>query len=99
MQVCGRRRLCLGGAAAIALALTPRPVRADGAAEYYKGRTVSFVVGSGPGGGNDSHARLLAPHLGAALGASVVVENRPGAGGLLALNQVYGAAPDGLTII
>jgi tripartite-type tricarboxylate transporter receptor subunit TctC len=99
MQVCGRRRLCLGGAAAIALSLTPRPVRADGAAEYYKGRTVSFVVGSGPGGGNDSHARLLAPHLGAALGASVVVENRPGAGGLLALNQVYGAAPDGLTIM
>ena len=69
------------------------------ASDYYKGKVVRIVVGYGPGGGYDSYSRLMAPKLEKELGATVVVENRPGGGGLLALNQVYKAAGDGLTLM
>jgi tripartite-type tricarboxylate transporter receptor subunit TctC len=95
----GRRRVCIAGAAALVGLSAVRRARAEGTASFYHGNTVRFVVGSGPGGGNDSYARLLAPHLAKALRADIVVENHPGAGGLLALNQVYVAEPDGLTIM
>ena len=58
-----------------------------------------LVVGYGPGGGYDTYARLIAPYIAHALGANVVVENQPGAGGLTALDRVYHAEPDGLTIM
>ena len=57
------------------------------------------MVGYGAGGGYDAYARLLAPHLEKRLDARVVVENRPGGGGIVALNQVAAAKPDGLTIM
>ena len=66
---------------------------------FYKGKTVRLVVGYGPGGGYDLYARLIAPYIGRVLGANVVVENQPGAGGLTALDRVYHAEPDGLTIM
>ena len=66
---------------------------------FFAGKTVRFVVGFGPGGGYDAYARMLAPYLSKTLGATVIVENRPGAGGLLALNGVYIAPPDGLTMM
>ena len=57
-----------------------------------------MVVGSGVGGGYDVFSRLIAPYLAKTLGATVVVENQPGAGGLLAINKLYAAPPDGLQI-
>jgi len=66
---------------------------------FFTGKTVRFVVGFGPGGGYDAYARMLAPYLSKTLGATVIVENRPGAGGLLALNGVYISPPDGLTMM
>src|ERR1700754_3348201 len=66
---------------------------------FFTGKTVRFVVGFGPGGGYDAYARMLAPYLSKTLGTTVIVENRPGAGGLLALNGVYIAPPDGLTMM
>ena len=69
---------------------------AERGAEFYKGKTVKFIVGVGVGGGFDAYARMLAPHIGRALDATVVVENLPGAGGMLALNQMVIAQPDGL---
>jgi tripartite-type tricarboxylate transporter receptor subunit TctC len=71
----------------------------DSEQAFFAGKTVRFVVGFGPGGGYDSYARMLAPYLSKSLGATVIVENRPGAGGLVALNGVYMAPPDGLTIM
>jgi len=62
----------------------------------YEGETAAFVVAYGAGGGYDQIARLLAPYLEDELGATVVVENRPGAGGLLAANNLFAAEPDGL---
>lgn len=75
------------------------PTGAETAAEFYKGKVVKLVVGYGPGGGYDTYARMLAPYLEERLGATVVVENRPGGGGNVALNQVAAAKPDGLTIM
>ena len=63
------------------------------------GETITFVVGVGPGGGYDAYARLLAPFLGEELGADVIVQNTPGAGGLVALNELLAAEPDGTRIM
>ena len=84
----------------LALAAPVSPVAAqDSEQAFFSGKTVRFVVGFGPGGGYDAYARMLAPYLSKVLGATVIVENRPGAGGLLALNGVYISPPDGLTMM
>jgi tripartite-type tricarboxylate transporter receptor subunit TctC len=58
-------------------------------AGFYKGKSVKIIVGYGPGGGYDIYARLIAPYIEKELGATVIVENQPGAGGLNALNRLY----------
>jgi tripartite-type tricarboxylate transporter receptor subunit TctC len=65
---------------------------------FFQGKTVRMVVGSGTGGGYDVFSRLIAPYLAKTLGTTVIVENQPGAGGLLAMNRLYTATPDGLAI-
>ncbi len=65
---------------------------------FYAGKTVRMIVGSGVGGGYDVFSRLIAPYLAKTLGATVVVDNVPGAGGLVALNKLYIAPPDGLQV-
>ncbi len=70
----------------------------DAEKAFYAGKTVRMVVGSGTGGGYDVFSRMIAPYLAKALGATVIVENQPGAGGLVALNRLYVAPPDGLQI-
>lgn len=69
-----------------------------GAESCYEGETVTFLVPYAPGGGYDLMARTLGPALEEQLGATVVVENAPGAGGLTAANTLYTAEPDGLTM-
>jgi tripartite-type tricarboxylate transporter receptor subunit TctC len=59
------------------------------------GENVRLVVGTDPGGGYDAYARLIAPYLGEELGAEVVVENQPGAGGLSAVNTMIAGEKDG----
>jgi tripartite-type tricarboxylate transporter receptor subunit TctC len=84
----------------VAFASTAAPAAAQESEQaYFAGKTVRFVVGFGAGGGYDSYARMLAPYLSKTLGANVIVENRPGAGGLLALNGLYIAPPDGLSMM
>lgn len=63
-----------------------------------EGETVTLVVPYSPGGGYDTYARLIAPYLEEELGATVVVENQDGAGGLLAINNLMTEEPDGTTI-
>lgn len=70
------------------------------AAQDFPLRQVRIVVGFAPGGANDIMARLLAQHLGARLPRTVFqVENRPGAGTLVAAEFVARAAPDGATLM
>jgi tripartite-type tricarboxylate transporter receptor subunit TctC len=71
------------------------------AADFYRGKTVTLIVGFAPGGGYDISARLVARHMGKHLpgNPNVIVENRPGAGSLVAANLVYkGLRPDGTYI-
>jgi tripartite-type tricarboxylate transporter receptor subunit TctC len=63
-----------------------------------EGETVTLVVPYTPGGGYDTYARMIAPYLEEQLGTSIVVENRDGAGGLLAINNLTNEEPDGTTI-
>ena len=64
----------------------------------FEGQTISLVVGYDPGGSYDDAARSLQPYLEQVTGATVVIENMPGAGNLIALNHISSSAPDGLTI-
>lgn len=84
---------CLSAAAAAALA---GPVAADVSA--LKNRPIHILVGFPPGGGTDTVARYLAEKMQAELGQTVLVDNRPGAGGQLAAHALKAAAPDGLTL-
>jgi tripartite-type tricarboxylate transporter receptor subunit TctC len=65
----------------------------------YPNKPVTIVVGFEPGGGTDTTARILQPVLGEQLGQQIVVENRAGAGGNIAVDHVAKAAPDGYTIV
>ena len=71
---------------------------ANAQSERYPSRPVSLVVPYGPGSANDLLARKLAPELAANLRQSVVVENKPGAGGSLGTAVIAKAKPDGYTI-
>ena len=71
------------------------------AEDFYRGKTIRFIVGAPAGGGYDTYARIVARHLGKHIpgNPSTVVENMDGAGSLIAANYVYNKAdPDGLTI-
>jgi tripartite-type tricarboxylate transporter receptor subunit TctC len=88
----------LAGAGMMLLAGTVSGANAQDGAAFYKGKTVRFIVGVGVGGGFDAYARMIAPYLSRALDATVIVENQVGAGGLVALNRVSNAPPDGLLV-
>lgn len=68
------------------------------ACSVLEGETVTIVVPYNPGGGYDAFARLIAPELEEVIGAQIVVENRPGAGGLAAVNEIVAAPDDGTRI-
>ena len=68
---------------------------------FYRGKTVSIVVGSGAGGGFDTTARLVARHIGKHIpgNPTVIVQNMPGGGGLVAANHIFNAATKDGTVI
>jgi tripartite-type tricarboxylate transporter receptor subunit TctC len=71
------------------------------AQEFYKGKTIVFIVGTAAGGGFDTYSRILARQIGKHIpgNPNTIVQNMPGAGTLIAANYIYNKAePDGLTI-
>ncbi len=83
--------------AALAAALAAVPAVAS--AQDWPSRTVRIVVPNGPGGGTDIVSRILGDALSKSLGASFVVENKPGAGTTLGAETVARAQPDGYTVL
>ena len=65
----------------------------------YPERTITVVCASGAGGAVDVTTRIITDHMAKTLGQSIVVQNDPGAGGTLAINQVAKAPPDGYTVL
>jgi tripartite-type tricarboxylate transporter receptor subunit TctC len=92
-----RREIIAGGSAAVLSALLSAPVRAQ--SDWPAGKTIKVVVPFPPGGTYDIVTRLLVQPLGTALNASVIIENKPGAGTNIGTEQVARAAPDGLTLL
>ena len=96
MAIATTRRTALALLSATALALG-----ASGAvcAQDYPNRLIKLVVGYPPGGPIDTTARIIVPRLSALLGATIIVENRPGATGAIAAKALAAAEPDGYTIM
>ena len=87
----------LFSALAIAAIFFVNPVSAS--AQGYPNKPIRILVGYAPGGGSDIIARLVAQNLQTRLGQPVVVENRAGAGGNLAIDLVAKSRPDGYTLL
>jgi tripartite-type tricarboxylate transporter receptor subunit TctC len=69
------------------------------ASDIFKGKTITYVVATSPGGGYDGYSRLTARYMEKYLpGSTFVVINRPGAGHLIGTNLIYSARPNGQTI-
>jgi tripartite-type tricarboxylate transporter receptor subunit TctC len=86
----GRRGLLGGGAALLAL-----PARAD----TYPSKQIRWVIPFAPGGNYDVTSRLVAEPMGRDLGQTVLIDNKPGAGGVVGLDNAVQAPADGYTIV
>ena len=72
---------------------------AAGDAEYFRGKTVTYIVSTAAGAGYDFHGRLVSEYMQRYLpGSTFVVKNMPGAGHIIGANYIYASKPDGLTI-
>src|SRR5215472_2145059 len=77
------------------------PALAQGADDFYKGKTINMIVGFTPGGGYDLYARALARHMPQHIPGTpnIIVENMPSAGSLTAVRHLDGTAPKDGTVI
>jgi tripartite-type tricarboxylate transporter receptor subunit TctC len=67
-------------------------------AEFFRGKTITYIVATGPGGGYDTYGRLLTMFMAKYMpGTRIIVRNVPGAGNIIGANTIYKARPDGLT--
>jgi tripartite-type tricarboxylate transporter receptor subunit TctC len=90
-----RRKLLLGSSAASLLAAAHWPAWA----QSYPAKPIRMVVPQAAGGGSDTIARYVAERLSVALGQQIVVDNKPGAAGMLGAELVKASQPDGYTML
>ncbi len=91
-----KKRQLLAGAAGAGIATLLRPALAQ---SPFPNQPIRLVVPFPPAGTTDVFARIFADRFGRALGTSVVIENKGGAGGLIGAGEVHRARPDGYTLI
>ena len=92
VTACGWLQSCVAVLASVA-------VFGIASAQPYPSKTIKIVAPYGPGGAGDVIARIVSQPLAASFGQSVVVENKPGAGGMIGAMQVASAPPDGYTVL
>ena len=88
--------------AALALLMPSlQPASAQSVADFYSGKSINVLIGTSPGGGYDLYARTLARYMGRYVPGNpkLLPQNMPGAGGLRAVNYLYGVAPKDGTVI
>ena len=91
--------LAAGALMAGSLAWAGSAGAAETGKDFYNGKTVQWIIATGPGGGHDYYARLFARHMEKALpGSTFVTINKPGAGHRIGANLIYVSKPNGLTI-
>src|SRR5947207_14744531 len=90
------RRLLALLTALSALAFAAAPAAAQTVADFYRGKTLTMVVGTSPGGDYDLRLRMVGRHIGRHIpgNPTVVVNNMPGGGGLVVANWLANIAPD-----
>jgi tripartite-type tricarboxylate transporter receptor subunit TctC len=104
MIVMGRIGLLRVSVCVAAMALVGLPSRiaaGDEVAKFYEGKQIRVLIGADPGGPYDSYGRLLGRHLGRHIPGSpqVIVQNMPGATGVIAANYIYNRAPQDGTVL
>src|SRR5262245_59234680 len=83
----------------LAAGMIATPAQAQTGADFFKDKTVTYIVATAPGGGYDTYGRLVAEYMQKYLpGSTFVVKNMPGAGHLVGTNALYASRPDGLTL-
>jgi len=98
-RFCGNVRLAI--AAVLIPFLTPAGAQAQSVEEFYRGKTISMVIGYPAAGANDRYARTIARHIGKYIPGhpNVISRNMPGGGSLIAANHVFNVAPKDGTVI
>ncbi|MEA2989819.1 MAG: hypothetical protein QOG83_2530 [Alphaproteobacteria bacterium] len=99
-----KRRFCTPSLALCAMAIlaaAPHSATAQSVEQFYKGRSITILVGNSPGGINDISARLVARHIGRFIPGNpgAVVQNNPGAGGVITANRLYNSSEKDGTVI
>src|SRR6188474_1683359 len=82
-------------AAVLMFAAAALPAQADSVADFYRGKTISIVMGTGPGGSYDLYGRTIGEHLTRHIpgNLTIIMEHMPGAGGVIAGNHIFGGGP------
>ncbi|CAN5892778.1 tripartite tricarboxylate transporter substrate binding protein [soil metagenome] len=99
MKIMRRTSLASIVAATLALAAITNPAVAQGSEATWPSKPIKLIVPFAAGGGTDLVARALGEKLGAALGQTVIIDNKPGASGVIAMEAALKAAPDGYTLV
>ncbi len=91
----------IGVAAALSFAVVAGAAQAQSVADFYRGKTITVLIGYGAGGTDDIWARLIARYLGRNIPGepTVIASNMPGAGSLLVTNQIYNTQPKDGTVV
>jgi tripartite-type tricarboxylate transporter receptor subunit TctC len=90
-----RKLALMSGAAVMTALMAAPPVSADEVSDFYKRKRITIYVSTTAGGGYDRYGRTLARHLGKKIPGRprMVVKNRPGAGGMVLMNELYNNLP------